>query len=208
MIEVHGLVGGYSLQVTNLSNDKTRGRVGGYGRTGRFLAIAEYNKWYDSALIMELLNAAGDNAKYSNAKAVFEALERGKCHLTKRRRQTKKRLKKPQIMLLKPVHKIRDVPGELRDACDVSIKEYLTTFMLTSHVGAKMKGIRREYHKNDKNLLAIASQQRDKIAINFDDTYYYIAAWEMLGDTVRVLFNEVPAAKLTRGANGKHYFRK
>lgn len=181
---------------------ETRGRIGGYGRTGRFIQIAEFDKWYDSQTIMKVLNDNGDNAKYGNAKTVFESLDRAKCHSTKRRC----RAKRPQIMLLKPVHKVRPVPDELLNICGASIKDYLTTFMLTSHMGAEVQGIRREYRKNDKNLRAIAMQHKDKLAINFDGAYYSIAGWEMVDNIVRVLFKVVPVNQLYVDHKGKHRF--
>jgi len=181
---------------------RPRGRIGGYGRTGRFLQIAEFNKWYDINLIKKRLNDSGDDAKYSNAKTVFESLDRGKCHLTKRRRKEKR----SQIMLLEPVSKAYSVPGELIDACPTSIKEYLTGFLLTNGMGTKMDVIRREYHKDDRNLLEIAKQQRDKIAINFNDSYYSIAGWEMVNDIVHILFKAVKPTQLRVGLEGQVYF--
>lgn len=66
--------------------------------------------------------------------------------------------------------------------------------------------IRREYKKDDKNLLAIAKQHSDKVAINFDGIYYSIACWKTLDNIVRVQFKEVPRAKLRIDNCGKRYF--
>lgn len=176
-----------------------RGRRGGYGRTGLFVAVMPYNKWYTTNQILKWFHSVGDLISYSQAKAVFEALDRGKCHNTKKLH----RKKHPAIMLFPPVPQRQVMPDIFQDVCKISIKEYLTSFLLTAKVGEMLNTIKRVYGKDDKNVHEVARMHNDKIPIDFDGVGYSIAGWNMIDDKIHVLFAPVDKSRIYRTKSGK-----
>jgi hypothetical protein len=165
---------------------KVRGRVGGYGRTGQFLKEAVFGKWYTSRQIMLWFHAHGDNIRRAQAKAVFESLDRGKCHRTQR----KLIANRPAIMLLPPLIIASPAPYYLLGICKESICGYISMFILTSPLGTPLKAIKREYRQDSLELQEVAYKQKHDCPINVDGVDYSVAGWDLLDDIVRVLFKE------------------
>jgi len=176
-----------------------RGRRGGYGRTGLFVAVMQYNKWYTTNQILKWFHSVGDPIKYTQAKAVFEALDRGKCHNTKKLH----RKKHPAIMLFPTLPQRQVMPDIFQDVCKISIKEYLTSFLLTAKVGEMLNTIKRVYDKDDKHLAAVAQMHNDKTPIIFDEVGYAIAGWSRIDNEVHVMFEPVDPSRIYRTKSGK-----
>jgi hypothetical protein len=169
-----------------MSNSRIRGRIGGYGRTGQFVNTAKRNKWYTIKQILRHFHDCGDMIIYAQAKSVFEAIDRAKCHRTK-----KKYIDScPEIMLLPVKPRVYEAPDYLLKICNSSIHNYLLSLLLYTSFNKPHKTVRKEYLPDSKELKEIVRQQDKHQPITFDDLHYSIAGCDLLDGRVRVIFKQ------------------